>query len=266
MSDLNLLRKGPVRAEAVYVAEKIDVKAIDGYQRLSLNPLTLKVEEQGLVVVFRYGVVVFINMGADQRDAFLERTARDLDAHWTIRVSEQTDFHWDNQKEGILEGRIWLLEPSLSRLHVLAHVLAKAAILELFEKTIAGTFDQIEPLAEQLERTGYSAFSERDLVRQIGRSLLVLHKMVGRAEIREKPDVLWEQPELEKLNDWLTDEFELSEREVALRRKVDLVNSTAETLLDILQTKRGLRLEWYIVALIIFEILLSLYALFMGGH
>jgi len=71
--------------------------------------------------------------------------------------------------------------------------------------------------------------------------------------------VLWEQPELERLYVRLEDEYELRERHLALERKLDLISRTAETMLDLMQHKRSLRVEWYIVILIIVEILLTLY-------
>jgi uncharacterized Rmd1/YagE family protein len=49
---------------------------------------------------------------------------------------------------------------------------------------------------------------------------------------------------------------------VALERKLDLISRTAETLLELMQHKRSLRVEWYIVILIVIEILLTLYEIF----
>jgi uncharacterized Rmd1/YagE family protein len=91
--------------------------------------------------------------------------------------------------------------------------------------------------------------------------------MVGRVEVGEKPDVLWELPGLNRLFARLEDEYELQERRTALERKLDLISRTVETLVDLLQNKRALRVEWYIVALIVFEIILTLYQLlFIGPH
>ena len=53
-------------------------------------------------------------------------------------------------------------------------------------------------------------------------------------------------------------EYEISERHIALERKLDLISRTAETLLDLLHSQRSLRVEWYIVILIVVEIVLSL--------
>ena len=89
--------------------------------------------------------------------------------------------------------------------------------------------------------------------------------MVGRVEVGEKPDALWERPDLERLYLRLEDEFELKERQLALHRKLEVIGQTVETVLDLLQSRRALRVEWYIVVLIVAEILLNLYEMFWRG-
>jgi uncharacterized Rmd1/YagE family protein len=89
--------------------------------------------------------------------------------------------------------------------------------------------------------------------------------MVGRVEVGEKPDMLWEL-RLTRLFSRLEDEYELQERKLAVDRKLDLISRTVETLVDLLQNKRALRVEWYIVILIVIEIFLTLYQLFVVGH
>jgi uncharacterized Rmd1/YagE family protein len=85
--------------------------------------------------------------------------------------------------------------------------------------------------------------------------------------VGEKPDVLWEQPALSRLFARLEDEYELSERRLAIDRKLELISRTVSTLVELLQNKRALRVEWYIVILIVMELVLSLYQwLFGGGH
>jgi len=57
------------------------------------------------------------------------------------------------------------------------------------------------------------------------------------------------------------------ERLAALDRKLELVARTERTLVELISTRHALRIEWYIVALIVFEIILTLYQLlFIGPH
>lgn len=86
--------------------------------------------------------------------------------------------------------------------------------------------------------------------------------MVARVEVLEKPELLWDHPELELFYARLEDEYELRERHHAVERKLQLISKTAETLVGLLQHDRALRVEWYIVLLIVVEIVLTLYELF----
>ncbi|HEX5420353.1 MAG TPA: RMD1 family protein, partial [Gammaproteobacteria bacterium] len=123
--------------------------------------------------------------------------------------------------------------------------------------------DRIEPLAAQLGRSGRVPRHSRELLKMIGAMLLVEQRMVGRAEIADKPEVLWENPALEALYAKVEDEFEITARHSALERKLNLISQTAETVVQLLSSKHSLRVEWYILALIVVEILLTIYELFV---
>jgi len=58
--------------------------------------------------------------------------------------------------------------------------------------------------------------------------------------------------------------YELRERDRAIDRKLEVISRTVELLLGLLQTRSSLRVEWYIVILIVAELLLALYPLFRG--
>ena len=68
--------------------------------------------------------------------------------------------------------------------------------------------------------------------------------------------------DLESLYARLATEYELRERQAAIERKLQLTSRTVETVLDLLHHRRSLRVEWYIVILIVIEILLTLYEMF----
>jgi uncharacterized Rmd1/YagE family protein len=60
----------------------------------------------------------------------------------------------------------------------------------------------------------------------------------------------------------MRDEFEISGRHLALERNLEVISRIAETLLDLMQDRRSLRVEWYSSILIVAEILLILYQMF----
>ena len=101
------------------------------------------------------------------------------------------------------------------------------------------------------------------MLRLIGQTLIVHQRMSGRVAVEEKPDVLWDRSDLERLYARLEDEYELKERAIALRHKLDVIHETTRALTDIIDTERSVRLEAIIVALIAVEILIAFYDLFV---
>jgi uncharacterized Rmd1/YagE family protein len=252
------------KARAMLVGERIDLKAWSAADTLATNPLTVKVKGGGIATLHRYGVVVFFYVSPMEEVAFL-RSLQPLAANpYPTPETEELEVHIEaGGREGVVGGVVYLEDAAVERLQVIADVLSKSVLLSLYESKVAGEFDRIEPLAVELERSGRIRGESKDLLKNIGAMLLVEQRMVGRAEITEKPEVLWDNPALEGLFARLEDEFEIRERHTALERKLNLISRTAHTLVELLSSKHSLRVEWYIVILIVFEIMLTVYQLFL---
>lgn len=252
----------PIRVHALYLGERIDLKPLDVGGRLGIAPLVVHAGRNGCAVIFRYGVAVMFGLDPIEETAFvgdLKRLVRDAlsePLHEEALLSLEAD-NGDRVKSGIIALRQYDVE----RLQVVAVVLAKSVALEHYEKSMAAGFDRIEPLAERLKRRGGTHRSARALLRYIGEGLLTEHRMVSRIEVHEKPELLWDHPELEPLHDRLEAEYELRQRRAALERKQELLSRTVETVLNLLNQRRSLRVEWYIVILIVVEIILTLYTM-----
>lgn len=246
-------------ARAMFVGQRIDTRAFENMHRLANSPLTVSAGTKGMAVVFRYGVVVFFNMSDSEIIAFLNDINNLLiepigEPEWddvTLRVDESAN-------EGIHLETITLQKINLHRLQLVAAIMAKSVVLAHYEVYLTKHFDRLEPLTSNL-RSGFGRrISSRKLLQHIGEALTIEGKMVGRVEVSEKPELLWEQPEYDRLYLRLEDEFEIKERQQAIERKLQLSSHTAQTMLDILHTQRALRVEWYITILIVVEIAITL--------
>ncbi len=257
---MELLQQDQIIGRAFFIGQRLDLRAFEKASRLMVSPLMVAAGAQGVAVLFRYGVVVLFGLSAVEEASFLN----DMKA-FVIQPFDKVEIEEVELvragEDGVVGSHIQLSEFALPRLQVVADVLAKSVVLGHYETALAQTFDRIEPLATKLQTGARFMHQSRELLRHIGEVLLIQSKMVARVEVSEKPELLWEQPQYERLFLRLEGEFELRERHVALERKLELVSRTAETLLDLLQNKRTLRVEWYIVILIVVEIVLTLYEL-----
>jgi uncharacterized Rmd1/YagE family protein len=260
MEPAGLFGHEDVAAVAWCIGERIDVRALERTRTLAGSPLTLRVGRSGLAVVLRYGVVVLFDLEPAEQRAFLDELRT-----WVVRPFEapQSDGALIRVEKGQSsridpDGSIVLGELDLPQVAVIAHVLAKSAVLAHYEQEIARVLERIEPLVQRLQAGGRRVRG-RDVLREIGLALDTQVRIVGRAEVSEAPEMTWDEPGLSGLFKRLAEEYELRERDQILERKIALVTHSAQTFLDLLHNRRSLRVEWYIVVLILGEMLLSLW-------
>jgi required for meiotic nuclear division protein 1 len=256
-----------VTAHAVQLGDRINTAGFKG-QVLSNTPLALRIGPNGIAVIFRYGVAVFIGLTTDEEQEFLERLRSRTFGTITPREEEWAKIEVARESEEPIPvgGPIQVKELSLERLPVVSDALAKSVVLGRSEREVTNVVDIIEPFASELASSGKTSKNRTELLKLIGEALLVQHRVSGRVAVGEKPDVLWDRPDLERFYARLEDEYELTEREETLNRKVTVVAETATTLADIVDTKRSVRLEIIVIVLIAVEVVVAFYDIFVRGH
>ena len=258
--ELALKSQRNFKARALLLGDRLDLKVFKIADCLSTTPLTIQVNSGGgLAVLFRYGVTVMFGVEVPDEVKFVQSLRPLTTNPYDQPEIEELEIHCASSSLGVQSGTISLDEINLEKLQVIADALSKSLVLSLYEKRVAGEFDKIEPLATELASFGRVSANSKTLLSKIGHMLLIEHRMVGRAEIGDKPEILWDFPQLGGLYAILEDEFELQERQSALNRKLNLIAGTAQTLADVWDNKQLHKLEWYVIGLILFEIVISLF-------
>tara|TARA_B100001248_G_scaffold261982_1_gene255384 strand:- start:13109 stop:13915 length:807 start_codon:yes stop_codon:yes gene_type:complete len=265
MSEIALIETDSFEVESCLLGERLDLRALAREDLIDTLPCTLKLRDGGVVVLYRYGAAVFFNTSPECKAELIETLTPFVQTPMETPLSEKMGVRIQEglRHETVSGSTMTLPEATPKRLQVIADVLAKSIVLDAYEARIAAHFVRIEPIALRLEEGHYGGMRAKEALKHIGSALISEHQMVGRVEISEKPEVLWESPELERLYARLSDEFEIEDRYTALERKLGLISRTAETLLELIQAKHSYRLEWYIIILIGVEIVISLYELFI---
>jgi uncharacterized Rmd1/YagE family protein len=246
---------------ALHVGARIDTRTLDG-ERVDPTAIVVAFGRDAHAVVFRFGSVVLFGGSDSERRSLLDRLTDCVREPYpepdteSARVELLADF-----AEGVRDDTIVLKDATAERLTTVADVLAKSVALARYEELVARVFGEVDALARSLERTGRPPSRSRTLTRRIGATLLMETRIVGRAEVDEKPELLWERPELERLWERLVSEYEVRERSRALSRKLELVARANGTILELIQTRRSLRVEILIVLLIVLEVAITVYEL-----
>lgn len=242
---------------ALLLGERLNTAGLEHEGVIATVPLSFRVGEQGLAALFRYGAAVFVGVEPElQAETLRGLSGRISEPERTPDEETATIVVRPDQEEQITSGgAIALGETAPERLLIVADVLAKSVALARDERRVAGVFDAIEPFAASLAAKGRSPGGRRRrILRLIGEALLVQHRVSGRVAVREKPDILWDRPDLERLYSRLEDEYELVERTESLDRKLAVIANSTTAFVDLQDAARSLRLEAIIVALILAEL------------
>ncbi len=267
--------KDAIAVRAAILGERLvlkNIKEIDPeIETLATNPLTIRVGETGCAVLLRYGVIVTFDLSSEEESDLLRKLDSRIRDRFTTTISEELSIAFLSQtleqpseqiakpKERLENNVLWLQQCSAERLQIVAEALAKTVVLDYYEGEVSRLFKQIKPFTTAIQGTNLRPPKEKELLSYVGGTLLIQQKMLGIVEVGEKPDPVWDYPELDRLYLRLEDEYELKERLVALEQKLALIARTVETALGILQRDSSHRVEWYITILIVVEIAIAIY-------
>jgi required for meiotic nuclear division protein 1 len=162
----------------------------------------------------------------------------------------QSAFHITNDK-------LYLKNSSDSQLFVAALIVSQSVGLEKYESVLDSKLSTSKHLLSQRNK-GY--FGKRKSLIELASSLALLrHEIIVDMHLLDKPNILWDDEVAERLYNELSMFFELKERFEIVEFKLGLLKDDIMFLTDILNHKKSEFLEWIIIWLITFEIVMGLY-------
>jgi uncharacterized Rmd1/YagE family protein len=246
---------------ALQLGDGLEIKGLEREDAFSTNPLAFKTLRGGTTALFKSGAVVFFGMTPVEEEELIRGLGSRIIDPLDEREIETTQIVVKASDEELVAsiGSLQLKGTDQNRLLLVAEALAVSVALAHDERRIAKAFEQIEPVAVSLIKRQLPSAPKSALLEQIGEALLIQKRLAGRVDLDEKPDVLWDHPELERLWTKLVDEYDLPARARAIERKLVVIRETADTITDLISTRTSHRLEWCIIALIATEIALGFF-------
>jgi uncharacterized Rmd1/YagE family protein len=143
-------------ARAFFVGERLNTSGLERGDVLATTPLAFRVNENGVAVLFRYGVVVLIGLNALEEEEFLRGLQPRMTGAFARREEEIATIELGSDREDQIPpgGPICLQSLSPERLILIGEALAKSVVLARHEREVASVFDMTEPFARQLAQNG----------------------------------------------------------------------------------------------------------------
>lgn len=250
-----------ITVRALLLGEGLDLKGMERQDAFSTSPLAFRTASGGTALLFKSGAAVFFNMTPVEEDDLIHGLSRRIVEPLDERELETAVIAIAPEEDHLLTstGAIRLRCADPEHLLLVGEALAVSVELAYDERLIAVAFEKIEPIAAALMKKRLPPGPKSGLLAQIGEALLIQKRLASRVDLDDKPDVLWDHPELERLWAKLVDEYDMTARARAVERKLVVIREAADTITDLISTRTSHRLEIYIIILIAIELALALY-------
>jgi uncharacterized Rmd1/YagE family protein len=214
----------------------------------------------GMVFVYPFGAVVFLDVAPEARTRELQRLAAARPGLTQSQVlNEQMLVREAAEARTDMDAGVLVVDSlSFARASVVALTVGQSAAMEYYERIVDQMFVETDRLAGELERVGTMPMRTRHLAKFIGATVGTRTEVLSVLHLLDMPDAAWDDPGAERIYQKLRAEFDLVDRYQSLELKLRSVQDALEVITDVARDRRLVMLEAAIVVLIILEIVLSL--------
>lgn len=228
---------------------------------METSPLLIQSDEKSMFAVFDYGSIVFFNFDAvAAKQLMAELNACANRPNTTISEDDFTLTLTSKAKDP--EGTDELLIKEFNRdiALVVGTVLSRTVSIEYYEKVVNNALAQLEGPISSLQYTGKIPWRERELTKRVGFALAVEQELAHTLAVFDDPDIVWDGGKrIQDLYVNLKRQFDLDDRITIIQEKVSIISRSSTFVISRLEAQRSQILEWIIILLIVFEIVLVIF-------
>lgn len=207
--------------------------------------------------IFPYGVLVMWGLSEKEQTHILECVRPFEERHYDQYERDIIPFKY-GQKTEIIGDQLTLDSSLLPVKLAFSHGLAQSVKLSFFEIFIKKTIEATRSLPEHLAQHGRIPLSRKEMRKKIGELFLERSLVNMHLDILDTPEYFWEHPELEHYYKMIANHLELSTRLDVMNKRLDIIHDLLEMMGNELNHQHSSQLEWAVILLIVFEVILSL--------
>jgi len=224
--------------------------------------LNKSIQELQQVLIFSFGSIVFINNANEDEIKGFMRYIRTFEPEIDlVHLDQYTDDYSLHVKESetIELTDEYVLVPEFASFYpeLISTVLAKSVALEKTEEQLGQIHDNLETMIDRLEK-GKLRIGNKELAKITSKIVRHEYNTLAYIMILDKPEIPWTSSTASEFYDHMVNFFELTDRYKILKSKTEILYNIMEGFSNISHSVRGLFVEWIIVILILFEIILTL--------
>lgn len=221
----------------------------------------------GEVFYFDYGVVVLWGFPEDEERQLL-RELREFEEETLSNSDIETEkffFHYNsNYQPRIYNDIISLKSPANYMIKLsISHAIAQSTKLTLFECLVEETITKTKHIPRVMAETGKVKLNRTAINKKIGQLFIMRINVNLVSNVLDTPEIFWSQPTHEPLYQAIRGYLEISQRVELLNQRVSVISDLLDMLREHLTSTHGEKLEWIVIFLIAFEILIGLTTIYL---
>jgi len=144
------------KVRAILLGDRIDTSGLEQTDVLATAPLTFRAGKDGVVILFRYGVVVLFDLSVLEEDEVIRGLQARVIGPVVPREDETAIIQVapDKDEQILPGGPIQLRTITPEHIIVIADALAKSVVLARDEREVSSVIEVIEPFARRLAERG----------------------------------------------------------------------------------------------------------------
>lgn len=184
------------------------------------------------------------------------RNARHVTSEDELAEDDFT-LHVDKSPQKVGFNSVVLNDLNISKLQLIAQVLAQSNALELIEWQVDELLEESDEWTFALKRRGSVQRGRQQLIQFIGEGLRTRHWIIKQLSVMSEPEKTWDTEELYTLYIDLYKTFDIRERSQRIEKALELCSEVSGLLLQISDTRRAELMELIIILLIVIEVVKS---------
>ena len=153
---------------------------------------------------------------------------------------------------------IYLNDSTTTSKIAISQALAQNVKLQQFEEEVQTTIENNSHIPLQLSISGKIKLTKKEISKKIGELFLVKTKINLHYDLLDTPEFFWEYPQYENQYEKMIKYLDIKSRVEVLNKKVEIIQELLHVLGDEQKHKYSSFLEWIIIILIAFEIIINL--------
>ena len=248
---------------AYCLAERFDIpqltKWLSESKQLRLIKGALLIEDnQTWSVIFAYGAVVHWDITPERQTKLHQLLLTHAEKPLASPEEDNFTFTLDCPGTRIIEDHIEIESSDPMLLFALSQGMAQSIKLASFETHAINTINNTSYIPKSLADNGKIKLNGSEIAKIRGQLFLTKNDIIFNYDLLDTPDFFWEYPEYEEFYSLTAKYLEISQRTEVLSKKLETIHELFEMLADEQKHRHSSRLEWIIIWLIAFEIVMTL--------